>query len=54
MKTTRQYLLAALLYVREKPKAPKAGICTHVYRYMQRARTKRDYVEKLLHNGLWC
>ena len=50
MKTTRQYLLAALLYVREKPKAPKAGICTHVYRYMQRARTKRDYVEKLLHD----
>lgn len=50
MTTTRQYLLAALLYVREKPKAPKAGICTHVYRYMQRARTNRDYVEKLLHN----
>ena len=48
MKTTRQYLLAALLYVREKPKMQKAGICTHVYRYMQRARTKRDYVEKLL------
>ena len=35
MKTTRQYLLAALLYVREKPK-------THVYR------TKRGYVNKLL------
>ena len=30
-------------------KRQKAGICDHVYRYMQRARTKRDYVEKLLH-----
>ena len=50
MKTTRQYLLAALLYVREKPKMQKMGICEHVYRYMQRARTKRDYVEKLLHH----
>ena len=27
MKTTRQYLLAALLYVREKPKAQKAATC---------------------------
>ena len=48
MKTTRQYLLTTLLYVREKPKRQKAGICEHVYRYMQRARTKRDCVEKLL------
>lgn len=48
MKTTRQYLLAALIFVREKPKTSKAGICAHVYRYMQRARTKREGVDDLL------
>lgn len=48
MKTTRQYLLAALLYVREKPKMQKLGICTHVHRYMARDYKYRDYVNKLL------
>lgn len=49
MKTTRQYLLAALLFVREKPKMQKHGICTHVYRYMAGKGSKqRDYVELLL------
>lgn len=48
MKTTRQYLLEALLYVREKPKMEKSGICTHVHRYMARAYKHRDYVNKLL------
>lgn len=49
MKTTRQHLLAALRFVRNKPKQPKTGICTHVYRYMAgKGSEQRDCVDDLL------